>query len=70
MKKALGYARMSTLEQDASIERQERDLREWCQRDGTTLVVYADHGITGHGKKRNDRPAWRKLLAYIESGRA
>ena len=69
-KKALGYARMSTLEQDASIERQERDLQEWCARDGFDLTLFADRGITAHGKKRNDRPQWRKLLDHIESGRA
>lgn len=70
MKKALGYARMSTLEQDSSIERQERDLQEWCAKDSVVLTLHTDHGITAHGKKRKDRPGWKRLYGYITSGAA
>lgn len=52
------YARVSTEEQDSSI--QEKVCREYCQREGhEVFAVYRDNGVSG---TKTSRPAFDQLL--------
>ena len=62
MKKAVIYARFSCSKQrEASIEDQIRVCREWCAREGYTIVhEYADAAISG---RTDDRPQFQQMIA-------
>jgi site-specific DNA recombinase len=48
MKRAIGYARVSTEDQGLSLEAQHAELTAWCARHGVELVtVLEDHGVSG-----------------------
>jgi DNA invertase Pin-like site-specific DNA recombinase len=56
----IGYARVSTLEQD--VESQRAALRGLGVDDGR---IYVDHGLTG---RHRERPGLREALAAVRSG--
>ncbi|WP_312794547.1 recombinase family protein [Kocuria sp.] len=58
--KLIGYARVSTREQDE--DRQLADLREAGVRADD---LYVDHGVSG---AKASRPAWNRALAALEPG--
>jgi len=57
VKKAAIYARCSTVDQDT--ERQEVELREYCEKRGWSIKVYRDKG---HSGAKSDRPALNSLV--------
>lgn len=59
-KRAAIYARVSTTEQET--ERQEVELREYCEKRGWSIKVYRDKGQSG---AKSDRPALNALLHDI-----
>lgn len=70
MTKAIGYARVSTLEQaheGISLEAQERRIRAWCEAQGITLEgIYVDAGISGG--RADNRPELQRALAACKRG--
>lgn len=59
-KRAAIYARVSTTEQET--ERQEVELREYCEKRGWSIKIYRDKGQSG---AKADRPALNALLHDI-----
>ena len=70
MTKAIGYARVSTLEQaheGISLEAQERRIRAWCEAQEITLEnIYVDAGISGG--RADNRPELQRALAACKRG--
>ena len=56
-KKAAIYVRVSTTNQDT--ERQETELKEYCEKRGWSYKIYKDHG---HSGAKVDRPALNALV--------
>lgn len=62
MKVAL-YMRVSTVDQHCEV--QARELRDYCDRRGWTIVQeYKDEGISGSGRKK--RPAFESMMAAAQ----
>jgi DNA invertase Pin-like site-specific DNA recombinase len=59
-KRAAIYVRVSTTEQETSM--QEEELNEYCQRRGWEPILYRDHGQSG---AKQDRPALNSMLADL-----
>ena len=64
-KRAAIYVRVSTTEQDTSL--QETELREYVESRGWSCVIYRDQGQSG---AKNDRPALTALLNDLRRRRA
>jgi DNA invertase Pin-like site-specific DNA recombinase len=64
-KRAAIYVRVSTAEQDTSL--QETELREYVESRGWSCVVYRDQGQSG---AKNDRPALTALLNDLRRRKA
>lgn len=67
MRRVLLYTRVSTDEQadrGYSLRDQQARLRSYCDREGLTVV---EHFEDDHSAKTFDRPAWNKLLTFIEA---
>lgn len=64
MKKAVIYARYSsTMQNDGSIEAQERACREYAKRNEISVIrVYADKAISGTDSKTEARAAYQTML--------
>jgi site-specific DNA recombinase len=67
--KAIAYLRVSTQEQAGddrmSLDIQERDIREHCQRRGHDLLrIYRDPGYSGDSKNRS---AFQQMLKDIQA---
>lgn len=62
LKTAVIYARFSCSKQrEASIDDQLRVCREWCEREGYTVVrEYADRAMSG---RTDDRPEFQQMIA-------
>jgi DNA invertase Pin-like site-specific DNA recombinase len=60
MKKAAIYARVSTANNGQDPRVQTRELGEFCERRGWSLIEYVDIGISGSKEKR---PALDRLMA-------
>jgi DNA invertase Pin-like site-specific DNA recombinase len=70
MKRAIGYARVSTEDQGLSLEAQHAELTAWCARHGVELVtVLEDHGVSG-AAPLDKRPGLVAALAELRSSRA
>ncbi len=68
-KRAVIYSRVSTDEQadrGYSLRDQEARLREYCRRSGITV---AEHFQDDASAKTFERPAFRKLLSYVQANR-
>ena len=63
MKKTAAYIRVSTRQQNASM--QERAIREWAKAKGVKLKFYRDE-FTG---RTMDRPGWNQLEADLFAGK-
>ena len=68
-KTAVAYARYSSAQQrDVSIEQQLKDIREYAEREGYTIIhEYADHAKSGF-KNVDRRVAFQAMLAAAASG--
>ena len=70
MSKAIGYVRVSTLEQaqeGVSLEAQERRIRARCEAEGVSLeAIYIDAGISGG--RADNRPELQRALAACKRG--
>src|SRR5437016_5705000 len=66
MKVAL-YARVSTSDKGQDPEMQLRELREYCERRGWTIIgEFVDHGVSG---SKDSRPLLNKLMAEAKQRR-
>ena len=66
-RRALLYTRVSTDEQadrGYSLRDQEARLRQYCRREGIDVV---GHYQDDHSAKTFERPAWKKLVAFIKA---
>jgi site-specific DNA recombinase len=51
----------------AGVQRQEHDLREWCERQGATILKwYVDNDVSATSGRR--RPAFEQLLSDLRPG--
>jgi len=70
MSRAIGYARVSTLEQaqeGVSLDAQERRIRAWCEAQEITLeTIYIDAGIGGG--RADNRPQLQRALVACKRG--
>jgi len=70
MGKAIGYVRVSTIQQateGVSLEAQERRIRAWCEAQGLVLEeVYVDAGVSG--SRADNRPELQHALAACRKG--
>ena len=69
VRRALLYTRVSTEEQadrGYSLRDQEARLRQYCRREGIAVV---GHYQDDHSAKTFERPAWKKLMAFIKANR-
>jgi DNA invertase Pin-like site-specific DNA recombinase len=68
MSKVVGYVRVSTSEQDLSVEAQRDALRNWCASNGLALAaMYEDVGTSGSAPIEK-RPGLRAALEALEEG--
>ncbi len=67
-KKAIGYIRVSTIEQALegySVEFQEDEIRRYCDYKGLQLIaIFSDEGFSG---KNTDRDGFQKMMDYIRN---
>lgn len=63
---ALGYTRLSQ-QSDLSIDRQKRNIRDYCDEHGHTLVELYDDGEQASGFD-GDRPEYQRLVEHVRSG--
>lgn len=68
MKKAVIYARVSSMGDRQSTERQVRDLSDYAGRNGYELVKTFEEHISG-AKKNEDRPVLKECLDYCEASK-
>ncbi len=63
-RRAVAYGRRSHYDSDSmALELQEQMCRDWCERNGYTLVAwFADHGISG---RKDTRPQFRAMLRLL-----
>lgn len=67
-KAAAGYIRMSTGKQEASPERQRKDIINYARRHGYRIVAwFQDDGQTGVGSA-DDREEWKRCIKGIQRG--
>lgn len=68
LKKAIAYIRISDEEQSHfSIEAQQRQIEEYCERHSITLHrAFIDEGFSA---KNFDRPAWKELKVVLDKNR-
>jgi DNA invertase Pin-like site-specific DNA recombinase len=70
MGKAIGYARVSTVQQakeGVSLEAQEMRIQAWCTSQGLTLAeVFVDAGLSG--SRADNRPELQRALAACKRG--
>jgi len=64
VKKAAVYVRVSTSEQET--ERQEVELRQYCEKRGWSIKVYRDRG---HSGAKSDRPALNEMVHQLRCRR-
>jgi DNA invertase Pin-like site-specific DNA recombinase len=68
MSRVLGYARVSTDQQETSATVQERRLREYAEKSGLDLVgVYVDQDVSG-AKPLKHRPQGKRLWDELQPG--
>jgi DNA invertase Pin-like site-specific DNA recombinase len=61
-KKAIGYIRVSTEDQNLGPEAQRESLKKFCKLNGIELIaVYTDHGVSG-GAELDKRPALMEAI--------
>ena len=66
-KKAVGvYLRVSTLDQEKGLRSQEKALKEYCDNQGFSKVIWYRDKLSG---KNTNRPAYKKMQKDIFSGK-
>jgi len=68
-KKIAGYCRVSTkrqAEEGESLAVQEKRLRDWAKREGRTLTLYVEPGISA---KDDRRPVYQQMRRDLETGK-
>ncbi|HTN47169.1 MAG TPA: recombinase family protein [Flavipsychrobacter sp.] len=65
MKKAIGYVRISDIDQSNwSLPGQEKDIRKYCENNSIQLLsVFSDNGQSA---KNFDRAEWKELFSFIK----
>jgi site-specific DNA recombinase len=66
---AVIYTRKSTASDGKSTRDQERECREWCDRNNIPIEeVFCDEGISASKYTTKKRGAWAELKAYLQPG--
>lgn len=66
---AVIYTRVSQDHGTRSVQEQERECREWCERQGWDVTnVLTDNDIGASRYSGKDRPAYRELMATLQPG--
>jgi DNA invertase Pin-like site-specific DNA recombinase len=66
MTRAFGYVRLSKMDEaTTSLDRQRRDIRAWCQRNGTTLVELFEDTDKSAYQRRVRRPDFERMLSRL-----
>lgn len=69
-KRAVGYIRVSTEDQELSPDAQRHQLEGWCAREGVELVsVHVDHGVSG-AADLGKRPGLAEAIADLRAQQA
>ena len=65
-KMAVGCVRVSTSEQEISVEAQKETIRRWCDEQGLTLLeIFADVGVSGSARI-TERPGLLSALSKLD----